>query len=65
MWSSPASTRCATGIAYAARLREAGVPVCLRVQWGLIHGFVNATGVGKTSRRAVQEIAAALREGLR
>ncbi len=51
-------------VAYATRLREAGVRVELRVHPGLVHPFVNAIGVGTTSRAAVIEAAAALRAGL-
>ena len=52
------------GIAYAGRLREAGVGVTLRVQWGLVHGFANAVTVGRTSPAAMREVAHALRTGL-
>jgi acetyl esterase len=52
------------GIAYAERLEEAGVPVSLRVYWGLVHGFVNATAVGRSPVAAMREIAADLRRGL-
>jgi acetyl esterase len=52
------------GIAYARRLEAAGVPTRLRVFWGLVHGFVNATAVGRCSGAAMREVAAMLREGL-
>ncbi len=52
------------GEAYAARLAEAGVPVTLRRQSGLIHGFVNAIGAGRSSRDAVAEMGGVLRAGL-
>lgn len=51
-------------VAYATRMREAGVRVALRVHPSLIHPFVNAIGVGHTSRAAVIEAAGALRAGL-
>ena len=52
------------GEAYAARLREAGVPVTARRHEGLIHGFLNAIGVGHSSRDAVAEMGGVLRAGL-
>jgi acetyl esterase len=52
------------GIAYARRLEEAGVPTTLRVYWGLVHGFVNATAVGRSPVAAMREVAASLRRGL-
>jgi len=52
------------GEAYAARLREAGVPVALRRHRGLIHGFANMTGVGRTGRAAMLEAVGALRVGV-
>lgn len=52
------------GIRYAERLREAGVPTALRVHRGLIHAFVNATGVGRAASAAMFEAAGALRVGL-
>lgn len=52
------------GLAYAERLREAGVPVTVQLVEGHIHAFVNATGVGKLSSRALAESVAALTRGL-
>jgi acetyl esterase len=50
---------------YAAALREAGVAVSLRRESDLVHGFVNAVGLGGRSREALAAVAAAIREGLR
>lgn len=52
------------GEAYAERLRDAGVEVRHVRYPGLIHGFFNMVGVGRSARAAVVEIADALREGL-
>jgi acetyl esterase len=52
------------GEAYAARLREAGVPVTLRRHPGQIHGFCNVSAVARSARAALVEAAAALRAGL-
>jgi acetyl esterase len=49
---------------YAAALSAAGVEVTLRREPDLVHGFVNAVGLGGRSREAVGEIAAAIRAGL-
>jgi acetyl esterase len=49
------------GETYAARLREAGVPVLVRRFPGLIHGFINLTGVSRTARDALVEIGGATR----
>lgn len=52
------------GEAYARKLAEDGVQVELKRFPDQIHGFLNIVGVGRTSRMAVEEIAAALRRGL-
>ncbi|WP_344731789.1 alpha/beta hydrolase [Nocardioides fonticola] len=52
------------GEAYARKLADAGVPVEMKRFPDQIHGFLNIVGVGRTSRSAVEEIAAALRRGL-
>ena len=49
------------GEAFAARLREAGVPVALRRHPGLIHTFLNLTAICPAAREAVLEAAGALR----
>jgi len=52
------------GLAYANRLREAGVPTVLRVHTGVIHPFSVIVGSGQVFRDATIEIAAAIRAGL-
>ena len=49
------------GTAYAEKLREAGVPVSFRRHPGLIHPFVNSSGVWRNSGRALDEAAGVLR----
>ncbi len=54
-------------IAYAARLREAGVPVREERMAGMIHGFllINLSrGARDATARIAREIGRALREGL-
>jgi acetyl esterase len=53
------------GLAYAERLRAAGVPTTVQFVEGHIHAFVNATGVGQWSKRALDEAVSALSEGMR
>jgi len=53
------------GEAYADRLREAAVPVTLRREPDLVHGFINAVGLGGRAAEAAGEFAAAVRAGLR
>jgi acetyl esterase len=52
------------GEAFAARLREAGVPVALRRHPGLVHTFANLTAICPSARAAMLEAAGALRFGL-
>ena len=53
------------GEAYAALLRDAGVPVVARRFDALFHGFLNSGGINRASRAAVIEIAGMVRELLR
>lgn len=52
------------GVAYAERLREAGVPVALREHPGLVHTFINLTAICPSARQAMLEACGALRMGL-
>ncbi|HEX4977602.1 MAG TPA: alpha/beta hydrolase [Nocardioides sp.] len=52
------------GEAWARRLADSGVDVTLRRFPGLIHGFLNVVGVGRSQRAAVAEIAARLKAAL-
>lgn len=52
------------GLAYAGRLREAGVPVELLHYAGQFHGFLNFDGVLRAARDALERIGAALRLSL-
>jgi acetyl esterase len=52
------------GEAYAERLAAAGVPVALRREASLVHGFVNAVGVSRSAALATAELAGALRMAL-
>jgi acetyl esterase len=52
------------GEVYAARMREAGVPVVLQRHAGLIHGFANLTAICPSARAAMLEVTGALRMGL-
>ncbi|MFZ2527851.1 MAG: alpha/beta hydrolase [Rhodococcus sp. (in: high G+C Gram-positive bacteria)] len=53
------------GEAYARRMREAGVQVGMRRHPGIVHGLVNATGVGQVATSVLAEAAGAVRLGLR
>jgi acetyl esterase len=50
------------GEAYAARLRDAGVPVTLTRYPGMFHGFVRMTRILDQARTALDEIASALQK---
>ncbi|HEV8228707.1 MAG TPA: alpha/beta hydrolase, partial [Candidatus Limnocylindria bacterium] len=52
------------GKAYAERLIEAGVPTTYIEYAGMVHGFMSMAAVIPTGRRAIDEIAAALRRAL-
>jgi acetyl esterase len=45
---------------YAKRLREAGVPVIATRYDGMMHGFINMSGVLDQSKRAFSQITAEL-----
>lgn len=50
------------GEAYAARLREAGVPVALRRYGGMVHGFVGMTALTPLADEALDWMVVALVE---
>jgi acetyl esterase len=52
------------GLAYAAQLREAGVPVDLLLYSGQFHGFINFNGVSRAARDALDRMSEALRLAL-
>lgn len=49
------------GAAYAAKLREAGIPVTYKCQEGLIHGYMGMAHIVEPAKKAREEAAAALR----
>ena len=53
------------GEAYARVLSEAGVQVEMKRYPGLIHGFLNMVGAGRSSKAAVAELAVKLKAALR
>jgi acetyl esterase len=50
------------GEAYAARLRDAGVPVTITRYAGMFHGFVRMTRILDKARTALDEIAGSLQK---
>ena len=52
------------GLDYAERLRDAGVPVEVKVWPGMVHGFVRWRAAIDAAHTALDEAAAALRAGL-
>lgn len=49
------------GLAYAHRLEHAGVPVVVKVEPTLPHGFIHLTGISRRAARATDDIADAVR----
>lgn len=56
---------CDEGEAYAQHLRKAGVDADLRCHEGLVHGYLNMSGVIRSARAAVDELVSALQRALR
>ena len=48
------------GEAYGMRLRDAGVPVVMRRQQGMLHGFMNMTGISRDAHEAALAAAGTL-----
>ena len=55
---------CDEGEEYAHLLHEAAVPVTLRRFGGMIHGFVQLTGIAPVTRTAIDEVSGWLRTTL-
>ena len=53
------------GEMYATRLREAGVPVIATRYDGMMHGFINMSGVLDQSKQAFSQIAAELHKAFK
>jgi acetyl esterase len=53
------------GIAYAAKLRAAGVPVTIEDHPGLVHDFIYLYGLLPQAGRALRDAAAATKSALR
>jgi acetyl esterase len=49
------------GKSYAKRLQDAGVPTTMRLYTGMIHGFVQLSGLFDVGRQAISDLAANLR----
>lgn len=52
-------------IAYAARLRDCGVPTRLLREGGLVHGYISMTQISPAARDAVDRVAAAISHAVR
>ncbi|MEU1525542.1 alpha/beta hydrolase [Nocardia rhamnosiphila] len=51
-------------LAYAARIEEAGVPVRVFRESGLVHGYVSMTRISPTARAALERVNGAIRTAL-
>ncbi|WP_020416067.1 alpha/beta hydrolase [Amycolatopsis sp. ATCC 39116] len=52
------------GLAYATALLEAGVPVEVTREAGLVHGYLSYTGISPSSRQATERLAGAIAAAL-
>ncbi|MBT2263436.1 alpha/beta hydrolase [Rhodococcus erythropolis] len=52
-------------LAYAARLKESGVPVCVFRESGLVHGYVSMTRISPAARAALNRVTGAIRTALK